>query len=187
MRKLSRFKLQQINTHLRAGGLIAYPTEAVYGLGCDPDNEVAVRSLLGLKSRSQSKGLILIASELQQLTAYLKPLTPEITERLNKTWPGPVTWVLAVNNATPTWLTGNRATLACRVTTHPLVQQLCKSIGGALVSTSANPADRPPCRTAIQVRKQFDHSNQLMIISGTVGDLKQPTPIYDATTNQRLR
>lgn len=187
MRKLSQFKLQQINRHILAGGLLAYPTESVYGLGCDPDNQTAVRSLLALKSRSQSKGLILIASDLQQLVPYLKPISSDIAEKLNQTWPGPVTWLLAANNTTPKWLTGNHATLACRVTTHPLVQQLCKSIGGTLVSTSANPADRPPCRTAIQVRKQFDHSNQLMIISGAVGDLKKPTPIYDAATNQRLR
>lgn len=187
MRTLSQFKLQQINIHLRTGGLVAYPTEAVYGLGCDPDNELAVRSLLALKSRSQSKGLILIASELQQLTPYLKPLTAEITERLNKTWPGPVTWLLAANNTTPKWLTGSHTTLACRVSSHPLVQQLCKAFGGALVSTSANPVDRSPCRTAIQVRKQFYKANQLMVISGAVGDLKQPTQIYDAITNQRLR
>jgi tRNA threonylcarbamoyl adenosine modification protein (Sua5/YciO/YrdC/YwlC family) len=187
MRTLSQFKLQQINLHLRTGGLVAYPTEAVYGLGCDPDNELAVRSLLALKSRSQSKGLILIASELQQLSPYLKPLTSEITERLDNTWPGPVTWLLTASNTTPKWLTGNHTTLACRVSSHPLVQQLCKAFGGALVSTSANPADRSPCRTAILVRKQFYQANQLMVISGAVGDLKQPTQIYDAITNQRLR
>ncbi len=187
MRKLSRFKLQQIHEHLRAGGLLAYPTEAVYGLGCDPNNEIAVASLLILKSRSPSKGLILIASDLQQLTPFLKPLTTSITEKLDKTWPGPVTWLLPANKTTPKWLTGNHSTLACRVTNHPLVKQLCSAYDGALVSTSANRTNRSPCRTTIQVRKQFHYSNNLYIVTGSTGELKQPTQILHASTCARLR
>ncbi len=186
MRKLSRFKLQQIIQHIRTGGLIAYPTEAVYGLGCDPDNHTAVASLLALKSRSPEKGLILIASDLKQLTPYLKPLTTRVTEKLKATWPGPVTWLLPAKKTTPTWLTGNHSTIACRVTNHPLVQQLCSAYGGALVSTSANRANHSPCRSAIQVRKQFK-SNDLYVISGTTGGLIQPTQIFDAATSARLR
>ncbi len=187
MRKLSRFKLQQISQHIRAGGLFAYPTEAVYGLGCDPNNETAVASLLTLKSRSPSKGLILIASNLQQLTPYLQPLNTSITEKLNKTWPGPVTWLLPANKTTPKWLTGNHSTLACRVTNHPLVKQLCSAYGGALVSTSANRTKRSPCRTAIQIRKQFHDSNNLYIVAGSTGGLKKPTQILHASTSTRLR
>lgn len=187
MRKLSRFKLQQISQHIRAGGLLAYPTEAVYGLGCDPNNETAVASLLDLKSRSPSKGLILIASDLQQLTPYLKPLNTNITEKLYKTWPGPVTWLLPANKTTPKWLTGDHSTLACRVTNHPLVKQLCRVYGGALVSTSANRSKRSPCRTAIQTRRQFHCSNNLYIVTGATGGLKQPTQILHASSCVRLR
>ncbi|MEE9423565.1 MAG: Sua5/YciO/YrdC/YwlC family protein [Methylococcales bacterium] len=186
MRTLSRFKLQQIIQHIRTGGLLAYPTEAVYGLGCDPDNHTAVASLLALKSRSPSKGLILIASDIQQLAPYIKPQNTDITAKLKATWPGPVTWLLPAKKTTPKWLTGNHSTIACRVTNHPLVQQLCSTYAGALVSTSANRANQSPCRSAIQVRKQF-HSNDLRIISGATGGLIQPTQIFDAATSARLR
>ncbi len=186
-RKLSRFKRQQINQHVQAGGLIAYPTEAVYGFGCDPNNQSAVQTLLALKNRSPSKGLIVIASNREQLTPYLEPLTPEIISKLDTTWPGPVTWLLPAKAATPDWLTGTHSTLACRVTNHPLVLQICNSLNSALVSTSANLENRQPCRTRIQVQKQFNHTNQLLIIAGATGDLNQPTTILDATTHSRVR
>jgi L-threonylcarbamoyladenylate synthase len=187
MRKLSHFKLQIISQHLHTGGLLAYPTEAVYGLGCDPNNEDAVNTLLALKSRNLSKGLIVIASDLQQLTPFLKPLTTETTNKLDQTWPGPVTWLLPAKQTTPKWITGNHSTLACRVTTHPLVRQLCSAFGGALVSTSANRSNRPPCHTVIQTRRQFTHDNQILVVSGTTGGLNQPTPIFDITKNIQLR
>ena len=186
MRKLSRFKLQQIIQYIHTGGIVAYPTEAVYGLGCDPDNPAAVLSLLALKSRSPAKGLILIASDLKQLSPYLEPINTCITEKLNATWPGPVTWLLPAKKTTPKWLTGNHSTIACRVTNHPLVQQLCRAYDGTLVSTSANRTNQSPCRSAIQVRNRF-HSNDLYIISGATGGLIRPTQILNATTNTRLR
>jgi L-threonylcarbamoyladenylate synthase len=187
MHKLSHFKLKLIKHHIQTGGLIAYPTEAVFGLGCDPNNKHAVKSLLALKSRSPSKGLIVIASDLQQLTPFLQPLTTEIIDKLDQTWPGPITWLLPADPATPKWLTGTHSTLACRVSSHPIVRQLCSAFGGALVSTSANRSNRPPCRTVVQVRKQFNHTSEILIVSGTTGNLKQPTPILDAAKDSRLR
>jgi len=187
MRTLSRYKLRKISKHLRSGGLIAYPTEAVYGLGCDPVNRDAVNALLALKSRSALKGLILIASDLQQLIPYIQPLSSRITAKLEASWPGPVTWLLPARQTTPKWLTGRHSTLACRVSAHPVVQQLCQAFGAALVSTSANRESCPPCRTLIQVRKQFSKSNQLVIVSGATGDLDKPTPILNALTDLRIR
>ncbi|MGB5569781.1 MAG: Sua5/YciO/YrdC/YwlC family protein, partial [Sedimenticolaceae bacterium] len=100
---LSRFALQRAVQLLRSGGVLPYPTEAVYGLGCDPLNRHAVERLLDIKKRPVQKGLILIASRFQQLTPFIAAQPPEIQRRLDESWPGPVTWLVPANPATPRW------------------------------------------------------------------------------------
>ncbi|MCH9696792.1 MAG: Sua5/YciO/YrdC/YwlC family protein, partial [Gammaproteobacteria bacterium] len=118
---------------------------------------------------------------------YIEPVSAEINAKLQSTWPGPVTWLLPAKQQTPNWLTGTHTTLACRVSDHPLVKQLCSAFNGALVSTSANIASQKPCKSAIQVRKQFKQQRQLMIIPGHLGDLKQPTRIFNALNDTQIR
>lgn len=182
---ISDFKLRQATRHLQHGGLIAYPTEAVYGLGCNPFDESAVLHLLNIKQRPISKGLILIASSLQQLEPYIKT-DKAILNRINPTWPGPVTWVVPVQANVPAWLTGNHETLAVRVTALPLAKKLCEAFGGPLVSTSANPAGKPPAQTSDHTFKYFPFS-ELLIIKGETGKLKSVTPIYSALGEARFR
>ena len=182
---ISNFKLRQATRHLQHGGLLAYPTEAVYGLGCNPLDELAVLNLLNIKQRPLSKGLILIASSLQQLVPFIKTDTA-ILNRINPTWPGPVTWVVPVQANVPAWLTGSHQTLAVRVTAHPLAKKLCAAFGGPLVSTSANPAGKPPAQTSNQVFKYFPFA-ELLIIKGETGKLKSTTPIYSALGEARYR
>ncbi|MGB5495457.1 MAG: Sua5/YciO/YrdC/YwlC family protein, partial [Sedimenticolaceae bacterium] len=117
---LNRLKLQHAARVLRAGGVVAYPTEAVFGLGCDPLNRSAVLRLLAIKQRPMDKGLILIANRLEQLLPFLRPLDPKVEQRLQETWPGPVTWLLPAHPAAPRWLRGRHTKLAVRVTAHPL-------------------------------------------------------------------
>ncbi|HEX7915398.1 L-threonylcarbamoyladenylate synthase, partial [Rudaea sp.] len=125
---------------LRAGGVIAYPTEAVFGLGCDPHDEAAVARVFELKQRPPAQGVLLIAADFAQVEKYidLERLPTEALARARASWPGPYTWVFPRSEATPEWLARGHAGIALRVTAHPLAAALCRAFGGALVSTSAN-------------------------------------------------
>ncbi|ACR70685.1 L-threonylcarbamoyladenylate synthase type 1 TsaC [Edwardsiella ictaluri] len=172
---------------LRQQRVIAYPTEAVFGLGCDPDSEPAVQALLGLKQRPWDKGLILIAADYQQLLPYVcdEALQGERRAAVFSHWPGPVTWVMPARADTPRWLTGRFSTLAVRVSAHPQVQQLCRSYGKPLVSTSANLSGLPPCRTAAEVRQQF--GSAFPVLDAPVGGRQNPSEIRDALSGELLR
>ena len=185
MKSISSFKIKQTIQALNQGQIIAYPTEAVYGLGCDPLNETAVMSLLDLKQRSVEKGLILIASQLSQLAPYLQ-LDETRLKRISHTWPGAVTWVIPCQDWVPHWLTGNRNTLAVRVSAHPLVKALCDAYGQPLVSTSANLSKQQPAVNSLQVRKRLA-GYPITLVHGQVGKLKQVTPIYDVTDGRCFR
>lgn len=168
---------------LRRGGIIAYPTEAVFGLGCDPDAAVAVRRILALKRRPESKGLILIAAGLEQLDPYVAPLDAGQRRRVQA---GRVTWLVPARPETPRWLRGAHDTLAVRVTAHPIAVALCRAAGMPLVSTSANPGGRPPARTALAVRRQLGQGVDL-IVPGAVGGAARPSEIRDLLTGNVLR
>jgi L-threonylcarbamoyladenylate synthase len=183
---MSPFWLRRAARVLRAGGIVAYPTEGVYGLGCDPLDPGAVRRVLALKGRPARKGLILIAADFGQVRPFLLPPGRQLGRRLRKDWPGPVTWVLPAAPGVPGWLTGGRDTLAVRVTAHPLAAALCRTFGRALVSTSANRSGTAPARSALAVRRRFGDAVDL-ILSGPLGALRGPTPIRDGTTGAALR
>ncbi len=171
---------------VRAGGVIAYPTEAVFGLGCLPDDRRAVLRLLGLKRRSWRKGVILIGATLAQLERYATlPPEPRRSEIL-ATWPGPVTWTLPARRAAPPWITGGRDTVAVRLTAHPLARRLCARVGSALVSTSANVSRRRPHRRALILRRALGRQLDC-VLAGELGDLTQPTVIRDGRTGETLR
>ncbi|GAA3568349.1 L-threonylcarbamoyladenylate synthase [Marinobacter xestospongiae] len=169
------------------GGVIAYPTEAVWGLGCDPWNREAVERILALKQRPWHKGLILVAGSLDQVAFLLQPLAPEIRQRALQHWPGPVTCVVPDPlEQIPAWVRGRHHSIAIRVSAHPLVQALCQSTGMPLVSTSCNPAGRQPARHAWQVRRYF--ADRLdWLVPGALGESRQPSQIIDITTGRRLR
>jgi L-threonylcarbamoyladenylate synthase len=180
---------QQINDAVRIlqrGGVIAYPTEAVYGLGCDPNNHQAVERLLAIKQRSRDKGLILIAADFQQLAPFLAEIDISLKEKILATWPGPVTWLWPAKPAVSGLLRGKHDTLAVRVTAHPLATALCRGFGGPLVSTSANLSGKPPTRTADEARSQLGDQLDYVLV-GEVGGLSRPSQIRDALTGEILR
>ena len=179
-------QIQHAVEALQNGGVIAYPTEAVYGLGCDPCNEAALQRLLQLKSRDTEKGLILIAASYQQLKPFLSELDKETEQELLDSWPGPVTWLVPANKKVSSSLRGKHTTLAVRVSDHPLVQKLCNSFGGAIVSTSANLAGQEPARTGAEVKKYFEN-NLDYILEGDTGSLNKPTEIRDALSKKVIR
>lgn len=179
--------LSDVLRALQQEEVIAYPTEAVFGLGCDPDSEKAVNALLALKQRPWQKGLILIAANYEQLKPYVNDaaLSDAQREAIFSVWPGPVTWVIPARPETPRWLTGSFDSLAVRVSDHPLVQQLCAQYGKPVVSTSANLSGQEPCRTTDEVRIQFGPS--LPVLTGQVGGRLNPSEIRDALTGKQFR
>ena len=167
--------------------VIAYPTEAVFGVGCDPDSEKAVSRLLELKQRPVEKGLILIAANFEQLKPYIDDsmLTEAQRQTIFACWPGPVTFVFPAKATTPRWLTGRFDSLAVRVTDHPQVIALCEAFGKPLVSTSANLTGLPPCRTDDEVRQQF--GADFPVVAGLTGGRLNPSEIRDALTGELFR
>lgn len=170
---------------LNDGGVIAYPTEAVYGLGCDPWNEQAVHKILTIKSRLWQKGLILVAADFNQLQDFIQPVSPEILSQLEATWPGPTTWLLPVSSNVPDYLHGEHDTIAVRVTAHQQTAKLCRAFGGAIVSTSANSSGKRPARTSHQVRWHLPDVDY--VLSGQCSGSNQPTDIRNAQTGEVIR
>lgn len=182
---VSRWQVQQAAQVVRRGGVIAYPTEAVWGLGCDPWDELAVERLLALKDRPVHKGLILVAADIEQFDFLLDDL-PEIwLARLAGSWPGPNTWLVPHQNRLPEWISGHHDSVALRVSAHPLVRELC-ALTGPLVSTSANPAGRPAARSRLRVEQYFP--GQLdKLLGGALGGRKNPSLIRDLISGDVVR
>jgi L-threonylcarbamoyladenylate synthase len=180
--------LHEAVCQLRDGKVIAYATEAVFGLGCDPDNQQAVLQLLNIKQRPIEKGLILVAATWEQLQPYIDiDAVPEANlASALASWPGPFTWVMPAATKTPRWLTGQFSSLAVRISAHPQVQALCREFGKPIVSTSANLTGYPPCRTAGEVQFQLS-ARPLYVLAGTVSGSANPSQILDVMTGQILR
>lgn len=187
---LANPKITQCAKALAAGDVIAYPTEAVWGLGCDPFNGDAVEKILQLKNRAQAKGVILIAGHIKQLDFLLHDLSDTHKAQLDKGWPGPHTWLVPHHNRVPAFIHGEFDTVAVRVTTHPVVKALCHNLGGPIVSTSANPQGLPPATTSLKTRcffsnNRFGHS--VRYCPGSVGNANKPSRIQHLITGDVIR
>lgn len=179
-------RIQQAVGAMLEGGVIAYPTEGVWGLGCDPQDEVAVDTLLALKQRPRSKGLILVAADEAQLEPLLFDLSDAQRARLSLSWPGPNTWLVPHHGRVPEWVTGEHDTVALRVSNHPLVRDLCLAWGGPIVSTSANRGGAQAAEHAFQVRRYFG-GELTAVLPGAVQTPGQASTIRDLETDQVLR
>ena len=170
---------------IKQGKIIAYPTEAVYGLCCDPLNQDAVKQLLNIKGRSIDKGLILIASNFEQLRPFIQDLTAKQLAPAIESWPGPFTWLIPAKSNTPYWLTGNHQSIAVRITNHPIAKELCSITNSALVSTSANFKQQQPATSAEECVEKCPEVNY--IILGDVDKNSQPTSITDLLSGDKIR
>jgi L-threonylcarbamoyladenylate synthase len=178
--------IQQAAQLLQQGGVIAYPTEAVWGLGCDPFDRDAVSRILELKSRSADKGLILVGAAIEQFSFLLDGLADNLLAQLRASWPGPTTWLVPHQQHIPAWIHGNHETVAIRVTAHNTAAQLCNAFGGPIVSTSANPQGKPPAKTPSELRSYF--GDQLdAIVPGALGSAQKPSTICDLLTGEIIR
>ncbi|MBB3169804.1 L-threonylcarbamoyladenylate synthase [Simiduia aestuariiviva] len=171
---------------LKDGGVIAYPTEGVWGLGCLPENEAAVLRILALKQRPVEKGLILVAARQDQVMPWLAPVTEAAQRQLAASWPGPNTWLIPHNGSVPPWITGQHPKLAVRVSDHPVVQALCELTASALVSTSANPQGLPAAMDAAEVTAYFSMGIDALA-PGAVGARGRPSLIRDLETGAEIR
>lgn len=182
----SWLRIDQAARIVLRGGVIAYPTEAVYGIGCLPDNSAALQRIIEIKHRDARKGLIIVAAAVEQLDWLAEIPRGEAGKKIQATWPGPVTWVLPARPELPSLLTGGRSTIAVRVSDHPIVQRLCQRTGSALVSTSANFSGRRPARSALKVRRSMGFALDY-VLAGPLGDLSRPTEIRDFESGDILR
>lgn len=170
---------------MAAGGIIGYPTEAVFGLGCSPASRTSLNRLIALKERDARKGFILIAAEIAQLDPWVIFPAGEALRRMLRSWPGPHTWLVPARPGVDRRLTGGRDTLAVRVIDHPVATDLCR-LTGALVSTSANRSGRPPIRDSLRLRAVLGCRID-MVVAGETGRLAGPTEIRDALTGHLIR
>lgn len=176
---------------LKQGQVLAYPTEAVWGLGCDPFNEQAFQEILELKHRPVEKGVILLAGHLQQVEHLLQDLDTEIRQQVVATWSNRLeteratTWLLPADQSIPTWIKGQHPLVAVRVTTHPLCMALCQQFGGFIVSTSANPASLAPAQRLDDAQAYF--GNNLNYLQGDLGLSREPSRILNALTGEVVR
>ncbi|MDT8319806.1 MAG: Sua5/YciO/YrdC/YwlC family protein [Xanthomonadales bacterium] len=186
MLKDNLLMIEKAAQKLRDGAVIAYPTEAVYGLGCDPGNEASVRRILRLKSRPVEAGLILIADRFERFAPYVAKVPDRWLQRAMAVWPGPVTWLFPRGPGTPDWLAGDHPTIALRVTAHAVAGELCARFGGALVSTSANPRSQAPARTPAEVEAYFGNAIE-GIVEGSLGTSGKPSEIRDLASGRIAR
>jgi len=167
---------------LAAGGVIAYPTEGVFGLGCLPNDAAAVSRILRVKGRDVSKGLILIASESSQLVEWAELGDTDISSTASH----PVTWLVPARDAVPHWIRGNHETVAVRLTTHPTARALCAEAASCLVSTSANLSGHQPARNSFVLRKQFGPLVDY-VVPGECGPARGASEIRDIRTDKVVR
>jgi L-threonylcarbamoyladenylate synthase len=186
-----RFSAQDIAAAaglLRHGGVLAYPTEAVFGLGCDPHNRQAFERLFALKRRPPAQGVLLIAADLAQAERYidLAAMPDDRMQAVLASWPGPQTWILPRSAEVPAWVAGAHAGIALRVTAHPPAAALCRAFGGALVSTSANPHGQPPARTLTELAEYFGETLDA-VWDAPLGGRTSPSEIRDALSGAIIR
>jgi L-threonylcarbamoyladenylate synthase len=181
-----RIQIDRAARIIRGGGIVAYPTEAVFGLGCLPDDRAAVERVLAIKRRPWQKGFVLIAASVEDLVQLVELPDDPLRSTILATWPGPVTWALPARRGAPRWLKGRRDTLAVRVTAHTIARALCMRVGGPVVSTSANVSRRPPHRRLLQLRRDLG-SLVDYVLPGALGGSARPSAIRDGRTGRTLR
>lgn len=184
---------------LKKGNLLAYPTEAVWGIGCDPFNEQAVRQILTIKHRPIEKGMIVIAPTLASIQPFLQNLSTgnhqailsswQNVDNQATTWLFPIPHDLSVN--IPDWVTGGRESLAIRVIAHPTIAKLCQNLisphnpYGFVISTSCNPSGELPAKNFAQAQSYFGESVGYLV--DTTLNFTQPSQIKNALNGELVR
>ena len=186
MRVFAADEIDEAAALLHAGGVLAYPTEGVYGLGCDPDNHAAFEKIFALKRRPPEQGVLLIAADFGQIRPWLGDVSEVALARARGAWPGAHTFIFPRSPRVPEWVAGGHAGIALRVTAHGPSAALCRAFGGPIVSTSANRHGEPPARSAADIRAIFGDEPD-GVLDAPLGGLDRPTPITDAVSGAIIR
>jgi L-threonylcarbamoyladenylate synthase len=186
MRVFSAEEIEAAAALLRAGGVLAYPTEGVYGLGCDPDNREAFERIFAMKRRAPEQGVLLIAADSEQIRDWVGDASEAALDRAREAWPGAHTFIFPRSLRVPEWVAGGHAGIALRVTAHPPSAALCRAFGGPIVSTSANRHGEAPARSAADIRAIFGDEPD-GVLDAPLGGLDKPTPITDAVSGAIIR
>lgn len=165
-------------------GVICYPTEAVWGIGCHPNSSKAFEKILRIKNRPDDKGVILIASTLAQLIPYID-IDTNTKQQLAAIWPGFITCLLPKSPSCPSYLSGKYDNLAVRLTTHPTVTELCQAINSPLVSTSANISGEAAIKDLNEAKRLFGTQIDYYVDAPLGGEAK-PSRIIQLTEQQTV-
>lgn len=153
---VSDFSIRHAAHIIRQGGIIAYPTDTIYGLGCDPYNADAVAHINAIKQRPQDKQFILLAGHIDQIKPLVL-LTSEQEKLIMQTREA-TSWIIDASKKAPLWLLDKNHSLTIRLSNHEVVKKLCKNLGHAIISTSANPSAKMPARNSLELHRYFHHA-----------------------------
>ena len=181
----SLWRVNEAAASIEAGGVIACPAEAVWGLSCDPWNLSAVAFLCEMKQRALSKGVIVASGDVAHFAPLLDALDDDGRSRVLSSWPGPVTWLVPNRGYFPSWVTGESNEVAIRVTSAPALSSLCRELDGPVVTTSANWAGAQPAKHLFQVRRYF--GSEIAVVPGEVNLAGKPSTIKRIKTGEVLR
>ena len=165
--------------------IFAYPTEGVWGIGCNPFSEKAVKKLILLKKRPKNKGIIILGGSMEQLTPFTEHLDEKLKKRMYSKWPGPHTWLVSSSSRTQKWLLCPTGLIALRLSSHKRVIKLTETLGMPICSTSANLSGNEPAKDSNEIRTFF--KDKVLIIEGELGSLKKPTPVQILESKEWLR
>lgn len=176
---------ESVYRHIFAGGVFAYPTEAVYGLGGNPADERAVCEILRLKGRTAAKGLIMVAGNWAQCCGWVSGVSKRDQAEMMD-WAGdyPTTFIVSAGEKLCAHVATADGKTAIRISQHPLIQELCALIGQPLLSTSANLSGQEPARSVAAVRQYFP---DLPMVLGALGAAERPSRIIDWHSRQVIR
>lgn len=177
--------VRALNARLRAGGLIAYPTRASFGLGCLPGHLKALQHLKKLKRRPNHKGMIVVADIQQRFEGLMGSLSADQQIMLSEKWPGNWTWLVPASHRVLPALRGKNSRIALRIDSYQPVRDLCQQLKTALVSTSANRSGLKPIQTAREIHKQF--GCKVTVISGRCERRARASTIADLISKKILR
>ena len=170
---------------IKNGGLIAYPTETVYGLGADPHKDEVVKKIFTAKGRAEDKGIILLIRGVDDLSTLVRAVSPTAKMLIETFWPGPLTLVFRANRDLSPALLGGRDTIALRHSSSPIASRLLSALGGPLTSTSANRSTEPPARSASEVQNALGEHLDL-ILDGGPSDSTLPSTLVDVSTDHAI-
>ena len=165
------------------GGVIAFRTDTFYGLGANPFNVAAVRRIKELKGREDSKPILILISDSDQVQRFIEKPSTAFRLLAERFWPGPLTLIGSARAEVPEEITAGTGTVGIRLPDDEEVREMVRVCGGALTATSANPSSRPPAKTAQAVLDYFPAGIDL-IIDGGAARTDQPSTVVDTTVEE---